>query len=217
MTAFDAMLALAAAALVGAVAFIVNRRPPSSSGGDSGPVGGLWGLLNGDEGASPFLPQPDPGPSSANASAYDVIPLLSGPRGIRNRNPGNVKISTSAWTGKIPVTQNTDGTFEQFTDPKYGIRVIAKLLLKYQRDKSKTTVRALIGEPGGWAPTISDKNPSTYATTVARELGISETAYVDLSAPNGLLERMVIAIIRFENGQMPYPSSLISQGVALAR
>ncbi|MCA9329527.1 hypothetical protein KDA11_02695, partial [Candidatus Saccharibacteria bacterium] len=34
------------------------------------------------------------------------------PRGIRNNNPGNIRISNNQWRGKIPVSQNTDGSFE---------------------------------------------------------------------------------------------------------
>ena len=141
-------------------------------------------------------------------------PAGSSPRGLRNRNPGNVKRSSSSWLGKIPHAQSTDSTFEQFTDAKYGIRVIAYLLLKYQRDKGKKTIRQLIGEAGGWAPTNTDKNPSSYATWVAAQLGVSETAALDLYAGRNL-ERMVTAIIQFENGQQPYTSGAIADGVAL--
>lgn len=217
MTPGNALLSVLAAALLGVTAWIMSRRPGGGAPAVSEPAGGLWGLLNEGADSSPWLPQPAEILSSAWSAAQDAIPLLSGPRGIRNRNPGNVKISGSAWLGKVPTAQNTDGTFEQFSDPVYGIRVIAYLLLKYQRDKGKKTIRALISEPGGWAPSNTDKNPAGYATAVAREVGQSETAYVDLFAPNDLLQRITTAIIRFENGQMPYPTSLITQGVDMAR
>lgn len=217
MSTLNALLGVAALAMAGAAAYFGLRKPSAASASPAAsgePLGGLWGLLNEGADSSPFLPQP-----SAPSSAVPYAPLIdsSAPRGIRNRNPGNVKISGSAWLGKVPISQNTDGTFEQFSEPVYGIRVIAYLLLKYQRDKNKLTIRQLIGEPGGWAPVNSDKNPAGYAATVAREVGQSETAYVDLFAANNLLQRITTAIIRFENGSQPYGADLIARAVSMAR
>lgn len=175
------------------------------------PAGGVWGMLNEGADSNPFLPSP----SVPASNPYADTVSASAPRGIRNRNPGNVKRSSSAWLGKVPHSQSTDATFEQFTDAVFGLRVIAYLLLKYQRDKGKKTIRQLIGEPGGWAPTNADKNPSTYATWVAAQLGVSETAALDLYAGRNL-ERMVAAIVQFENGQQPYSSGLIADAVTSA-
>lgn len=45
------------------------------------------------------------------------------PRGIRNNNPMNLRISSNAWRGKIP---GTDKSFETFIDPEHGIELEQK-------------------------------------------------------------------------------------------
>src|SRR5262245_28843201 len=56
----------------------------------------------------------------------------SQPRGIRNNNPGNIRLNkNNDWTGKVPADKNTDGSFEQFTDYKYGVRALIILLRNY--------------------------------------------------------------------------------------
>jgi hypothetical protein len=213
-----AMVGTLVAALLSGVAFALWRREqqggaPSSSTSAPDPLGGLWGMLNEGADSNPFLPAP----STPAPSPYVKAVASNAPRGIRNRNPGNVKRSSSNWLGKVPFSQSTDPTFEQFVEPKYGLRVIAYLLLKYQRDKGKRTVRALISEPGGWAPSNTDKNPAAYSTFVANAIGVPETAFIDLFARDALLAGMVKAIVQFENGQQPYGSSVINEAIALAR
>lgn len=52
-------------------------------------------------------------------------------RGIRNKNPFNIKISNNSWLGKINVKRNTDKTFEQFRELDYGLRAGIQLLRGY--------------------------------------------------------------------------------------
>lgn len=199
------------AATLGGIAFAALRRrgavaaPAEGGGVDES----LWGVA---------LPSIDFGNWGSQVDdQWDSVMNAFQPRGIRNNNPGNVRVSSSAWAGKVPLASNTDGTFEQFTDPLYGLRVIAYLLLKYQRDKNKKTIRALIEEPGGWAPVNNaDKNPATYGDTVAAAVGLRETDYVDLWNGN-TLAGIVAAIVKFENGEQPYPDTLIASAVASAR
>jgi len=210
-----AAFAVLISTVLSGVAFALWRRqqvePASSS--TAPPLGGLWGMLNEGPDSNPFLPAP----STPAPTPYQGEIASNAPRGIRNRNPGNVKRSGSNWIGKVPHAQSTDPIFEQFTDPKWGIRVIAYLLLVYQRDKGKRTVRALISEPGGWAPSNTDKNPASYATHVANAIGVPADAYIDLFARDALLAGMVQAIIQFENGQQPYSANLIGEAIRLAR
>ena len=53
-------------------------------------------------------------------------------RGVRNNNPFNIKISNSTWLNKVPRRFNTDGTFEQFFEMKFGLRAGIRLLRNYQ-------------------------------------------------------------------------------------
>ena len=54
-------------------------------------------------------------------------------RGLRNNNPGNIRKTGDKWQG-LSTTQ-TDDSFFQFTDAKYGIRAMAKLLKNYQSEQ----------------------------------------------------------------------------------
>ncbi len=51
------------------------------------------------------------------------------PRGYRNNNPLNLRISSSSWLGKV--ADNTDGVFEQFSDIRYGYRAAIKTIRNY--------------------------------------------------------------------------------------
>ena len=64
-------------------------------------------------------------------------------RGYRNNNPGNLKISSINWQGKVPVSQNTDGTFEQFISMPYGIRAMYMDLINDTIKKGKTITEML--------------------------------------------------------------------------
>ena len=107
-----------------------------------------------------------PGRATArNGSNYNLP--TTGPKGIRNNNPGNIKIGPSNWQGKIPVSQNTDGVFEQFTSLQYGIRASLVLLQNYFVN-GYNTVRKIINR---WAP--GSENPtSRYIDFVANGLGV---------------------------------------------
>ena len=43
-------------------------------------------------------------------------------RGIRNKNPFNIKLSHNSWLGKVSNDKNTDRVFEQFYQMDYGLR-----------------------------------------------------------------------------------------------
>lgn len=123
------------------------------------------------------------------------------PRGIRNNNPGNIEWG-SPWQGLVPRDRATDPRFCQFTDPAYGIRALAVVLLTYYdkrkaRDGSRIdSVREVIER---WAPP-SENNTSAYAKQVAAVLNVdpnSETLNLhDYATLRGIVE----GIIRHENG-----------------
>ena len=74
-------------------------------------------------------------------------------RGIRNNNPFNIVISNSKWVGKIPIAQNTDGRFEQFSEMEFGVRAGIKLIKIYYQ-KGYKTVRQIITR---YAPPIENQ------------------------------------------------------------
>ncbi|WP_104565832.1 structural protein P5 [Ralstonia mannitolilytica] len=140
------------------------------------------------------------------------------PRGIRNNNPGNIRWKDN-WQGLIPNHQRTDPDFCQFSEPRYGIRAIACVLLNY---RSKTGMPG-VGGPGidtvreviaRWAPP-SENDTESYIASVAKSLAVHPNAHIDLTDP-AVMRGMVSAIIRHENGSQPYSAGLIDEGVRLA-
>jgi hypothetical protein len=138
-----------------------------------------------DSGSSPFVRNYF-GQKGALSSLF--------PQGIRNNNPGNLKMSGSVWNGELSESQNTDGTFEQFTTFEHGVRAMIKLV-KNHIGNGHNTIAKLIAK---YAP--SSENPtSTYVDFVAKNTGIDKNA--NLTATKETLKKLVQAIGKFENGQ----------------
>ena len=126
------------------------------------------------------------------------------PRGIRNNNPGNIRIGSSSWQGKVPIAQNTDGSFEQFQDhPKgtamqMGVRALTKLGHTYLRQNPLHTISSFIGK---YAPT-NENNTQAYINFVAKKVGVSaDTKVVDIYKDIAQQYLFILAIIEHENGQ----------------
>jgi hypothetical protein len=136
-----------------------------------------------------------------------VLPL-SGPRGVRNNNPGNIEKSATAWQGKV---DGTDPRFETFATPELGIRALAKNLLTSQDRHGNNTITDIINR---WAP-AKENNTAAYVAAVAKETGLDPTAVLNLSDPE-TLQKLTTAIIHHENGVQPYGDDIVRAGVDLA-
>ena len=67
-----------------------------------------------------------------------------------------------------------------------------------------------------WAPP-NENNTNAYVDAVARFMGVGAGEEIDLlSDHRNLLERMVQAITLHENGEQPYSSHAVYEGVSLA-
>lgn len=128
-------------------------------------------------------------------------------RGLRNNNPGNIRHSGTQWHG-MSATQ-TDPAFIQFIEPKWGIRALARTLQTYSTRYGLNTVRGIINR---WAPP-SENDTGSYVDAVARALGVSPDAQIDVFARAGDLTR---AIIKHENGLQPYSLAELNAGLSLA-
>ena len=131
-------------------------------------------------------------------------------RGFRNNNPGNIDRGTIKWQG-MAADQSSDPRFVVFTDPKWGIRAIARLMLTYSNQYGLHTVRGLIGR---WAPP-GENNPDAYVTAVASGVGVGPDDEIDVDTAE-IMTPLVKAIILHENGSNPYPDSVIADGINLA-
>ena len=91
------------------------------------------------------------------------------PRGIRNHNPGNIKLGT-AWDG-LSDEQNDD-VFCQFKEPVWGLRALVRILLTYRFNYDIKTIEKIIHR---WAPPIENdtENYIKYvcAATIRMENG----------------------------------------------
>ena len=81
-------------------------------------------------------------------------------RGIRNMNPGNIRLGES-WLGLR--TKQTDPDFCQFTSMIYGCRALLKLLRTYVEKRGCTTIRKVVER---WAPP-SENDTTSYVLSVA--------------------------------------------------
>ena len=76
-------------------------------------------------------------------------------RGMRNRNPMNIRRSASKWVGKVEQAAAADPQFEQFTSITFGIRAGLYLLTKYVRDYKLDTLPLVIHR---WCPNGDGNN-----------------------------------------------------------
>lgn len=131
-------------------------------------------------------------------------------RGERNNNPGNVDRGSIKWQGMAD-DQSGDSRFIIFKTPQWGIRTIARLLLTYQNQHDLHTVRGLISR---WAPP-GENNTGAYIAAVSTGVGVGPDDEIDVDVTAVMLP-LVKAIIVHENGENPYPDSLILEALNMA-
>lgn len=128
------------------------------------------------------------------------------PRGLRNRNPLNIRIG-NVWLGEEP--NPTDPDFEQFVAMEYGVRAAFVLLHRYIRHYKRTTIRAIIK---AWAP-ATENNVEAYVATVAKHSHIDPDDQLDF----GNEEQMVSlfqGMCLVENGRT-LDEKIVRKGYAL--
>ena len=131
------------------------------------------------------------------------------PRGIRENNPGNIRKSKDKWQGLAK--NQPDKEFFTFEDPTYGIRAIARILIKYYDDYNIKSVRYAIRK---WAPPV-ENNTDAYINAVAEHMGVKPGQELDFHKFS-VLYPLVEAIIQHENGSQPYSEAQIVKGLMLA-
>jgi hypothetical protein len=124
------------------------------------------------------------------SDAVESLAVSLLPKGIRNRNPGNLRfIARSPWNGQI----GQDGTgFGVYSSMALGVRASARQLLKYQSQGART-VREIIAK---WAP-ASENHTESYIKTVAAGLGVAADQRIDVSV---MLPELAQWIFRVEVG-----------------
>lgn len=127
-------------------------------------------------------------------------------RGIRNNNPGNLIITRIKWFGKKRLVDNTDGKFEQFIAPHWGIRALAMDLRNDITKGGLDTVTKLITE---FAPESDNNHTDKYIDFVSDKINKDKDSKI---SPDDLIN-LIPAIIRFENGEQPYSITQIAMAI----
>ncbi|UCR92083.1 internal virion protein [Escherichia phage vB_EcoP_IMEP24] len=126
-------------------------------------------------------------------------------RGIRNNNPGNIRVSKDQWEGMT----GDDGAFVTFDSPESGVRALGKNLLSYGR-QGYDSIEKIINR---WAPP-NENDTKAYIDSVVAATGIPATQSLDLSDPD-TLSSLAQAISFHETGSR-YDPEVYQQGVARA-
>ena len=115
------------------------------------------------------------------------------PRGLRNCNPGNIRITKDKWQGLRP--QQTDKSFFQFTEMKWGYRALIITLQNYHRRHGCRTIADYINR---WAPP-SENNTGGYISRVCKEMEVPNS-YVPNVDDKDTMCAFAAAISQVENG-----------------
>lgn len=115
------------------------------------------------------------------------------PRGLRNCNPGNIRITGDKWQGLRPT--QTDKEFFQFTEMKWGYRALIRSLQTYREKHGCKTIADFINR---WAPPV-ENNTNGYIQRVCKEMEVP-TTYVPNVNDKDTMCAFAAAISQVENG-----------------
>lgn len=142
--------------------------------------------------------------------------MPTGVRGIRNNNPGNIEFYNQPGAS----LERKGGRFARFSTPEQGINAMSKQLDLYFTGKSRNvtkpinTIQDIITT---WAPPKNNKGQfenrtADYIDFVAKSMGVSPTAKLNLRDPN-TKAALMSAMITQENGSNPYTREQYIAGI----
>ena len=117
------------------------------------------------------------------------------PRGLRNNNPGNIRINSDVFDGEVRPSK--DKEFKQFEAMRYGYRAMFKILRTYIDKYGLDTIRKMITR---WAPPGDGNHTENYIKVVSERSGIPAD---DIIYPDSreMMVRIVAVMSHVENGQ----------------
>lgn len=131
----------------------------------------------------------------------------TGPRGIRNNNPGNLNFVGQAGATK---EEGPNGRFAVFSSMEEGIAALVKQLQRYSA-RGIDTIRELVNT---YAPGSDGNDTGAYMGALAKALGIGADDKLDLSNPQQLAA-LVKGITNHENGAGRLSDAQILAGIQL--
>lgn len=115
------------------------------------------------------------------------------PRGLRNCNPCNIRISKTKYLGEI--TPSQDRAFKQFKSMDWGYRAVFVLLHHYYHKRGLKTIRQIISR---YAPPV-ENNTESYIKAVASAVFLSPDDIVPMEERETMI-LIVSAMSKVENG-----------------
>ena len=139
------------------------------------------------------------------------------PRGIRNNNPLNIRLSSDKWQGQVlPQRGSGEGAFCVFSEMKWGWRAAFRLLCHTYYGKYKLrTIRDIIYR---WAPP-NENGTLVYIRSVAERTGINADSVLGDPATHAaqwLMIGMAMAIVENGTTQQDYLSMLKGWEMAMS-
>ena len=130
-------------------------------------------------------------------------------RGIRNNNPGNIRIGIN-WLGRV--VPGKDLSFVEFRTMPFGVRALYIDLINKHKSGLNTIQKVIYK----YAPP-SENLTDAYVASVAQSMGIPATQVFSPTAKN--FTTFVKAIVKHENGKdgQMVTASDYAAGLALAR
>lgn len=114
-------------------------------------------------------------------------------RGLRNNNPGNIRLSRTLWQGEVRPSQ--DKAFCQFRSMDYGYRALIRQLQNYRKKNGCRTMADFINR---WAPPV-ENNTSGYISRVCKEMHVPASHVPDVN-DQATMCAFAAAISLVENG-----------------
>lgn len=114
-------------------------------------------------------------------------------RGLRNRNPGNIRRSKTRYLGEV--TPSRDAVFKQFETMAWGYRAMFVLLDSYRR-RGYGTLRQMIAR---YAPPV-ENHTENYIRCVATWSDVDADEPLD-THDRTIMLAVVAAMSRMENGR----------------
>jgi len=133
--------------------------------------------------------------------------MIQPPRGLRLNNPGNIRHSADRWQGAAP--EQPDPDFVRFTSLEFGVRAVARLMLRYEK-LGFNTARKIIGR---YAPAV-ENDAESYVRHVADALNVEPEDVIVVDAYE-VMAPLVGTICRHETGKALPPGAL-RRGLAMA-
>ena len=115
------------------------------------------------------------------------------PRGLRNNNPGNIRINNDLFQGEVRPSK--DKSFKEFETMPYGYRAMFKILSSYYKNYKLDTIRKMITR---WAPP-KENHTEKYIKAVSDYAGIPADDPININDREQMI-RIVAGISKVENG-----------------